>query len=169
MKKLYLKQRVFSFTDKFTVKDETEKDCYQIEGDMMVIGGKKLHVKTMGGKEIAMIQQKLLSLMPRFFVYVNGKQAAEIVKKISLLTAKYVIDGPGWEVKGSILDHDYTIRDHGKVIVSLHKAWLSWGDSYEISIDDGVDEVMALAVVIAIDCVQEAQQESGNADLDNDN
>lgn len=162
MKKLYMKQKVFSFIDKFTVKDEREQDCYVVEGDALVIGGKKLHIKDMNGTELAMVHQKLLSLMPKFFVIVNGQQVAEIVKKLSLFKAKYLIEGLGWEIKGSVLDHDYTILDHGKEIVSLHKVWFSWGDSYELTIEDGVDEVMVLAVVIAIDCVQAAQQEAAN-------
>ncbi|HAT03045.1 MAG TPA: hypothetical protein DCS54_07195, partial [Oribacterium sp.] len=77
MKKLYMKQQVFSWTDKFTVKDENDQDIYLIEGDMIVIGGKKLHIKDMDGNEIGMVQQKLLSLMPKFFVFVNGNQVAE--------------------------------------------------------------------------------------------
>ena len=51
----------------------------------------------------------------------------------------------------------YTVEGE---VVSLHKAWLSWGDSYELSIADRVDEKMALAVVLAIDCVLEAQAEN---------
>ena len=163
MKKLYVKQKLFSWKEQFTVKNEAEEDCYFVEGDAIVVGGKKLHIKDMYGNEIAMIKQKLLSFRPKFFVFMNGEQVAEIVKKFSLLKSKYVIEGPGWEVKGSILDHDYTITDRGEEIVRLHKAWLSWGDSYELDISDRADETMALAVVLAIDCVLEAQAEAASA------
>jgi len=149
-----------SWKEQFTVKNEAEEDCYLVEGDAIVVGGKKLHIKDMYGNEIAMIKQKLLSFQPKFFVFMNGQQVAEIVKKFSLLRPKYVIEGPGWEVKGSILDHDYTITDGGEEIVRLHKAWLSWGDSYELDISDRANETMALAVVLAIDCVLEAQAEA---------
>lgn len=163
MKKLYMKQQIFSWIDKFTVKNEAEEDCYVIEGDMVQVGGKKLHINDMNNNEVAFIQQKLLSLMPKFFVYVNGEQVAEIVKKISFFKAKYVIEGPGWEVKGSLLDHDYTITSEKGEIVKLHKVWLSWGDSYELEISDDADEVLALAVVIAIDCVMAAQEAAADS------
>ncbi len=162
MKKLYMKQKVFSWTDKFTVKDENEQDRYFIEGDFVIIGGKKLHILDTTGNELAMVNQKFLTLVPKFFVSVNGNQVAEIVKKITFLKAKYLIEGPGWEVQGSIMDHDYTIVGNGKEICSLHKAWLSWGDAYELNIADDADEVLVLAVVIAIDCVQ-AQQEAASS------
>ena len=163
MKKLYMKQKVFSWKEHFTVKNDVEEDCYTVEGDAVVVGGKKLHIKDMAGNEVAMIQQKLLSFKPKFFVFIRGEQVAEIVKKFSLLKPKYVISGPDWEVKGSIFEHDYTITDQDGEVVSLHKAWLSWGDSYELSIADRVDEKMALAVVLAIDCVLEAQAENAAA------
>ena len=165
MKKLYMKQQVFSWTDKFTVKDENDQDIYLIEGDMISIGGKKLHIKDMDGNEIGMVQQKLLSLMPKFFVFVNGNQVAEIKKKIAFFKAKYVIEGPNWKVKGSILDHDYTIEENDEEIASLHKVWLSWGDAFELNIKDGTNEIMALAVVIAIDCVQAMQEETTSISL----
>ena len=157
MSRLYMKQRVFSFVDRFTVKNEYEEDCYHVKGDFVFIGGKRLHIYDASGNEVVMVQQKILSFRPRFFVYVDGVEVAEIVKRISFLTAEYYVDGPGWEVNGSIMDHDYTINDGRYDIVDLHKAWLSWGDSYEIDIADGIDEVLALAVVLAIDCVQADQ------------
>ena len=39
----------------------------------------------------------------------------------------------------------------GACIARIHKAWISFGDAFEIEIMPGVDEVSALAVIIAID------------------
>ena len=38
--------------------------------------------------------------------------------------------------------------------------WFAWGDTYEIDIADGVDEVMALSVVLIIDAVIDSQNSS---------
>ena len=157
MRKLYIQQKVFSGIDRFTVKDQEENDQYLVEGDFVQVGGKKLHIKDLSGEEVAMVQEKVLSLMPKFFVFRNGTQVAQIARKFALFGAKYSIEGPGWDVKGKIFQHDYTIMSGGKEIVSLHKAWLSWGDSYELDIADDADEILALAVVLAIDMVLEAQ------------
>lgn len=159
MKKLYIKQKLMAWKETFTVKNEAEEDCYLVEGDAVTVGGKKLHIKDMSGREVAMIKQKI-AIKPKFSVSVDGQQVAEIVKKLSLFKPKYVIDGPGWEVKGSILEHDYTITDGSAEIVRLHKAWLSWGDSYELDINDSADVKLVLAVVLAIDCVLESEERS---------
>jgi uncharacterized protein YxjI len=34
---------------------------------------------------------------------------------------------------------------------------MTWGDTYEIDIADPADEIVAMAVVLAIDCVAEAR------------
>ena len=41
--KLYIKQKVFSWGDKFTVKDEAGRDRYYVEGEIFTFG-RKLHV-----------------------------------------------------------------------------------------------------------------------------
>ena len=41
--KLYIKQKVFSWGDKFTVKDEAGRDSYYVEGEIFTFG-RKLHM-----------------------------------------------------------------------------------------------------------------------------
>lgn len=146
-----MKQKVFSLKDKFYIKDEFDEDKYYVEGEFFTIG-KKLHVYDMVGREIAVVQEKVISFLPKFFVFVNGIKVAEIVKKFTFLTPKYYVNGLNWNIEGDVFAHDYEIRHDGKCIMNIHKVWMSWGDSYEIYIDDNQDRVSALAVVLAIDC-----------------
>ena len=159
MSKLYMKQKIFSWKDRFTIKDQNDIDRYSVEGEFFSIG-KKLHIYDMNDNEVAFVHQKVLTLLPRFFVFVNGIQVAEIVKEFTLLKPRYRIEGLNWEVQEDILDHDYQITENGREIVGIHKVWFSWGDSYELNIaDTGASdfnsEVMALAVVLAIVCVMD--------------
>mgnify|MGYP001118680410 FL=1 len=52
--------------------------------------------------------------------------------------------------------HEYEITQSGWTIVSISKEWMTWGDSYELNITNPSDEIIALAVVLTIDCVMEA-------------
>ena len=152
---LYIKQKVFSFKDRFTVKDAAGEDRYFVEGKLISLG-KKLTVTDEAGNEVAFVHQKVLSLLPKFFVEVNGSEIAQIKKKLTFLKPKYVVEGLDWEVEGNFLAHDYSITENGNVIASIHKRWMSWGDSFELDISDGADEVVALAVILAIDAVMDA-------------
>lgn len=125
--KLYIKQKVFSWGDKFTVKDVNGEDRYFVEGEIFS-WGKKLHVYDMCGNEVAFIQQKLFSFLPRYFVYVGDAQVAEIVKEFTFFFPKYSIEGLGWEISGQFMAHDYEITQNGRPIVTIRKEWMTWGD-----------------------------------------
>ena len=153
--KLYIKEKVFSWGDKFTVKDEYGYDKYVVEGEVFS-WGKKLHIYDMTGREVAFIKQEVWSFLPRFYVFCGGQQVAEIKKEFTFLFPKYSIEGLGWEIDGSFLAHEYEITKGGRTIVTISKEWMTWGDSYELNIANPADEILALAVVITIDCVMES-------------
>lgn len=156
MRTLYIKQKVFSFRDRFNVKDAEGNDCYQVTGDLFTLG-RRLHVCDMEGNEVIYIQQKVMSFMPRYEVYVDGTLIATLVQEFSFLRPRFRIEGPGWHVEGSFWEHQYEVTDGDKPVVSIRKVLMSWGDSYELDVQDGVDERAALAVVLAIDCVNAAR------------
>lgn len=150
--KLYIRQKVFSFKEKFTVKDEYGQDKYMVEGEFFSLG-KKLHIYDMAGNEVAFIQQKIFSFLLRYFVFVGDRQIAEIVKQFSFFTPKYDVLGLDWQVRGDFTAHDYEVTDNGRPVVIIHKEWMTWGDCYELNIAPGAEEIVALATVLAIDCV----------------
>jgi len=155
--KLYIKQRVFSWGDKFDIYDISQNVIYYAQGEVFSFG-KKLHVYDRSGMEVAFITQRIVPFLPRFIIYVNGIEAAEIVRHFTLFgiplgEAHYTVEGPGWKVYGDIFEHDYEITASGRIVASMHKQWLSWGDFYELCIYDDKDTVLALSVALAIDCI----------------
>jgi uncharacterized protein YxjI len=160
--KLFIKQKVFSWNDKFTIKDETGTDRYFVEGEIFSFG-KKLHVYDAYQTERIFLQQKVWSFMPRFFVFVDGLQVAEIVKEFTFMKPKYSVLGLNWEVNGNFWAHDYEILNQGHVVVTIKKEWLTWGDTYVLDINDARDEINALAVVLAIDAVMAQQSSAANS------
>ena len=153
--KLYIKQKVFSIGAKFSVKDEAGNDRYFVEGEFLTLG-RKLHIYDINNNEVAFVCQKLLTFMPKFTVEVGGEEIAEIVRQLTLFKPKYYVDGLAWDVA-----HDYVITSGNEEIVSIHKAWMSWGDTYELDISDDTDEITALAVVLAIDTILDSANNNG--------
>ena len=163
---LYMKQKVFSWKDKFSIQNAFGEDKYFVEGKVISIG-KKLRVYDTAGNELAFVNQKVVSLMPKFTVEMDGNEVAVIKKKFTLLKPKYIIEGPGWEVEGDFFGHDYQIVDKGTVIVAIHKKWMAWGDTFELDIPDEHNEVLAMAVVLAIDAVMDSQQSNQSVNFGN--
>ena len=150
--RLFIKQKAFSWRDRFFIKDANGNDRYYAEGEAFT-WAKKLHVFDLSGHEVAYIEQELWTWMPKYRIYRNGAPAALIKKEFTFLHPKYTLEGPGWSVDGSFWEHEYAIQAEGRNIATLQKEWFTWGDSYVLDVDEGWDEVLALAVVLTIDCV----------------
>lgn len=163
--KLYIKQKVFSWRNRFTVKDEYGEDKYYVEGELFS-WGHKLHIFDKQNTEVAFIQQKVLSFLPKYYVFRNGIQIAEIVKLFTFFKPKYSITGLDWAIEGSVWAHDYKITSKGRQIVSIQKEWFTWGDSYVLDIENPDDEILALAVMLTIDCVM-ATAASSSSNVNN--
>lgn len=160
--KLYMKQKVFSFTDRFMIKDSFENNKYYVEGQLFSLGH-KLYIYDMNGRELAFVKQRLMTWMPKFEVYVNGNLVTTVVKQFTFFKPSYTLEGINWSIQGEFWQHNYCISDGVRDIAAINKAWLSWGDCYEIDIAEGVDEVLTIATVLAIDCVLEAQDTASSS------
>ena len=158
--KLYIKQKVFSWTDKFTVTDENNVPVYTVAGKFFSVG-KQLYVYDAAGTEVAQIKQKVLSFMQRFFVTQADGKEYDVQQKFSFLKPKFQINGLEWRIEGDFWAHNYYVMNGDAVVLAVHKKWMSWGDSYELDINSGVDPVTALSIALVLDCVA-ANQEAAN-------
>lgn len=154
----YIEQHVFSWGDKFSIFDEAGNVCYYAKGEVFSFG-KKLHLYDRANNEVAFIHQEVFSFLPRYYVNVGGRDVAEVVKEFTFFHPKYRVDGLGWEITGDIFAHDYSMVGGGREIVSVSKEWFRFKDVYAISVAPGVDENVALAVVLIIDAVLSAQRD----------
>lgn len=156
MKQLYIKQKVFSLSGKFAVKDQKERDVYYVEGSFLQIP-KTFSILNTTREEVALITKKVFSFLPKFFVEVNGREVLTIKKEFSFLKARYSIDAAGIEVHGNWWDMNFQVLQHGEVIGRVSKEWFTWGDSYKVEIVNEEMETIMIALVVAIDCVKADQ------------
>lgn len=159
MKELYVKQKVFSLGEKFTVKDGRGNDVYFVEGSFLKIP-KTFHIYDKSRNEVATITKKVFSFFPTFFVEMNGREILTIKKELSFFRSRYSIHTVGLEVRGNWWDMDFQVIIKGKVVGRVSKEWFTWGDSYRIQIVNEDLEKTILAIVIAIDCVKSDQAAS---------
>lgn len=154
MNKLYIKQKVFSLGGNFTVKDEFEQDKYVIKGSFLSIP-KTFMIKDTSENEIGTITKKVFSLLPKFFVEVDGEEVVTIQKKFSFFKARYQIEGRGIEVVGDWWDKKFEVMSHGEVVAQVNEKWFTWGDTYEVTVKDESLEHIIISLVIAIDFVKQ--------------
>ena len=59
--------------------------------------------------------------------------------------------GPDLKVQGNILDHEYKIEEGRTKIAEVSKKWFRFRDSYGVEVAPGQNDIIILAVTVAID------------------
>lgn len=148
---LLIKQRVFSWTDTYDVFDRTGSARYFVKSEFFSLGH-KIHVyDKYTGEELGCIQQRLLTLLPTFDIFIGTQMVGTIRKKFTFFTQDYLVDYRGWDVEGDFLGWDYRVMQGRTEVMSITKEWLSWGDTYTLRYPDPTSELPGLLLVIAID------------------
>ena len=148
--KLLFKQRVFSWLDSYDIFDEAGNTVYTVKGQ--IAWGHCLKIFDSTGREIGKVQEKVLSFLPKFEIYMGGQYIGSINKEFSFFKPKYNIDYNGWYIEGDFFEWEYKIYDRvGKGIASVSKQLFNWSDTYMIDVADPNDALGALMLVLAID------------------
>ena len=158
-----MKQKLFSWGDKFRIQNEAGQDLFYVDGRALSLGN-KLSFQDMAGNELAFIQQKLLSWGPTYEIYRSGQLAA-IVKKhlFTFFKCRFTVDVPGpddLEAQGSFMDMEYTFTRGNQTVAQVSKKWFSWADTYGVDIADSQDDILILASTVVIDMVCHADNKN---------
>ena len=150
---LLIKQRIFSWGDSYDVYDESEQARYFVKGKVFSIGH-QIHVfNKQTGEEVGAIKQKLLTLMPKFEIIIDGRVVGTISREFTFLRPKYRVDFRDWEVDGDFMGWNYVAHRGDYEVLRVTKKLLAWSDTYAIHYTNPADEVPALLLVLAIDAV----------------
>ncbi len=148
---LYIKQRVFAWGDTYDVYDETGEARYHVKSELFT-WGHHIHVYDgRTGREVGAIHQQLFTFRPTFEIEIDGTIRGTVRREISFFTPYYRVDYMGWDVNGDFLGWEYQVTQGNATIMSIHKEWLTWGDTYTLRYDNPAYEMPGLLLVIAID------------------
>ena len=148
--KLLFKQRIFSWFDSYDIYDEQGITVFTVEGKLG--WGHVLHIIDRYGEHIGTVKQVVLTLLPRFEIYMRERLAGSISKELTLFKPAYNIDFNGWHVEGGFLEWDYSVIDAaGREVAQISKELLHLTDTYVIDVNDPQDALCVLMLVLAID------------------
>lgn len=149
-----IRQKIISWGDDFTIKDESGEDRYYVDGKAISIGD-KLSLQDMNGTELAAIEQKVLSFGKTYRILRDGKAVGTVrKKKFTLFRDVFEVEDSAagdLDAEGDYFDHEYRFTRDGRQVASVSKKLFSLSDSYGVEIADGEDDVLILAVVVVID------------------
>jgi uncharacterized protein YxjI len=147
-----IRQRIFSFGDNFTIKDQYDNDRFEVQGKVFSFGD-KLKIYDMAGNELVYIEQEMFHLLPRYNIYLNGSHAAAVKKELSLFKPSFTIESNmgDYTIYGDIFAHEFEILKGDFRAAYVSKGWFSFSDSYGAEISESENQAFMLAMVIVID------------------
>ena len=148
--RLLFKQRFFSWFDSYDIYDETGNVVYTVEGKLS--WGHCLHILNSVGEHIGTVRERVLTLLPKFEMYVGDSYVGCIQKEFTFFTPRFDIDCNGWQVEGSFMEWDYTVTEPcGAPVARISKELFNWTDTYVIDVTDPRNALCVLMLVLAID------------------
>lgn len=154
MKYLYLKQKVFSFTNDFKVFNDKQEVLYECKGQFFSMR-REIKIYRKGESEmIYSLQKKIFSWLHSYFVKDrSGAVVARLEQQFSFFRPKFRVLFGDRELTltGDYWGFNFEIFDGSQKVIQVIKKWLAWGDTYEIGVEDNFNLDFAVALVVMID------------------
>ena len=150
-----MREKMVSIGDDFWIQNEQGQKVFKVDGKALCVR-QTLVFEDAHGNNLAQIQERKLRVKDS--MEIEGPQGENLatVKKAMVTPVKerWVVkikSGPDLDVKGNILDHEYTIGEGRDKVAEVSKKWFRIRDSYGVAIDPGQDDIIILAVAVCID------------------
>lgn len=148
--RLLFKQRLFSWFDSYDIYSEGGEVVYTVKGQLS--WGHCLKIYDSSGREVGTVKERVMTLLPKFEMYVGSSCVGYICKEFTLFKPRYNIDCNGWHIEGDFFEWDYGVFDSfGQTVAKISKQLFNWTDTYVIDIYNPQDALCALMLVLAID------------------
>jgi uncharacterized protein YxjI len=150
-----MSQKMVSIGSDFWIENEHGQKVFKIDGKALRVR-QTLLFKDAHGNQLAKIQERKLRVKDSMEIEGPKGENLATVKKalITPVRERWVVkikNRPDLEVKGNILDHEYTIGEGRNKVAEVSKKWFRLRDSYGVAIDPGQQDVIILAVAVCID------------------
>lgn len=150
-----MREKILSIGDDFWIETERGRRAYLVDGKALRLRNTLL-LKDARGGEVYQIQSKVLAVKDTMAVEKpNGREVAVIKHALisplrDRMTAN-MAEGPDIEIRGNILNHEYTMERRGKRVAEVSKKWIALRDTYTVEVAGGEDDALILALTIVVE------------------
>lgn len=149
---LKFKEEAYGVGDTFYIYDENHKRKYYVDSGS-VLFSQKYQICDLNKKTLVTIKNEPKSVIKKKnYIYKGNEKVATITKEFPSLTNKFIIEGLNWEKRG-VLRKQYEVYENDNKLFSMGIDSTDFGLSPVLTIEDGVDELTALAVALTISYV----------------
>ena len=150
-----MREKLISIGDDFWIENEQGQKTFKVDGKALRVRN-TLNFENRNGQVLCKIQERKLRVKDSSEVEdAHGNRVAMVKKAlISPVRDRFTVkikNGADLEVKGNILDHEYSIGEGRNKVAEVSKKWFRVRDTYGVEIEPGQDDIVILAVTVCID------------------
>jgi uncharacterized protein YxjI len=150
-----MREKLVSIGDDFWIENAQGQRAFKVDGKALRVRD-TLNFEDRSGNVLCKIQERKLRVKDSMEVEGPGGEQVAMVKKaiISPVRDRFTVkikNGPDLEVKGNILDHEYSIGEGRDKVAEVSKKWFRVRDSYGVEIEQGQDDIVILALTVCIE------------------
>ena len=150
-----MREKMVSIGDDFWIENDQGEKVFKVDGKALRVRN-TLKFLDRQGNLLCQIQERKVRVKNTMEIEgPDGKRMALIQKAmITPVRDRFTIKvegGPDLEVKGNIVDHEYSIEADGHKVAQVSKKWFRVRDTYGVQIEPGQNEILLLAATVALD------------------
>ncbi len=150
-----IRQNLISIGDDFWIENGEGKRVFKVDGKILRIR-ETLVFEDLNGNPLCTIKERLLAIRDTMTITEPDGRELAVIKKALFTPLRdrwsvNVKDGPDLDVQGNIFDHEYSIKQGWNTVAEISKRWFALTDTYGVEIQAGQNDILILAVAIAID------------------
>jgi uncharacterized protein YxjI len=139
----------------FWIENDQGQKAFKVDGKALRVRS-TLQFEDAQGNALCKIQERKLRVKDSMEIEGPGGERLAMVKKaiITPVRDRWTVkigDGPDLDVQGNILDHEYRVGEGRDKVAEISKKWFRIRDTYGVAIDPGQNDVLILAITVAID------------------
>jgi uncharacterized protein YxjI len=148
-----MREKLFSVGDDYWIETDAGERVIKVNGKRLRLRD-TLVLEDLAGHELLHVQEKKLSVRDTMRIERGDATIATVKKAIVGLRDRFAIAVEGGEdldVKGNILDHEYTFKRGGEKVAEVSKRWGRVRDTYGLEIAPGENDALIVAAAVCID------------------
>jgi uncharacterized protein YxjI len=150
-----MRQKLVSIGDDYWIENDQGERVFKVDGKVLRARN-TLILEDSHGNELLKIQERVARVRDTMEIEDRDGHSVATVKKamITPLRERWTVkvaDGPDLDVKGNILDHEYTIEDGRSKVAEVSMKWFRVADTYGVEVAAGQDPALMLAVTAVLD------------------
>jgi uncharacterized protein YxjI len=150
-----MRQKMVTIGDDFWIENAAGQKVFKVDGKALRVRD-TLKFEDAHGNELCKIQERKLRVKDSMEIEGPAGERLAMVKKalITPVRDRWVAkigNGPDLDVQGNVLNHEYTIEEGRNKIAEVSKKWFRLRDTYGVEIEPGQNDILILAITVAID------------------